>query len=193
VLTFSRARVRVLISCSDRCCEKCRSLDALYRALIAPRQSGGRALTKGVLLDRVIGTLRKQGVQARRGVYIDDFIFDVVIENGGPASVLEVLSFAVPRKDWTPIERDAAHFLYALRRVNADGRAVIQPPAEAPAATASYERILRWLDDEDVPTPRRTNWPTHSSRSTLHTPERLAHTLARSAGKPLRYGVHSSS
>jgi hypothetical protein len=128
------------------------TLAALYKAMVAPR-SGGRAPTKGVLLDRVITSLRKQGMRARRGAYIDDFIFDVVIENGGPKSVLEVLSFAVPRKDWTPIERDAAHFLYALRRVDdLEARAVIQPPAEGRAGTTSYERVRRWLDDEDVRT-----------------------------------------
>jgi hypothetical protein len=128
------------------------TLAALYRAMVAPR-SGGRAPTKGVLLDRVITSLRKQGVRVRRGAYIDDFIFDVVIENGGPRSVLEVLSFAVPRKDWTPIERDAAHFLYALGRVDdLEPRAVIQPPAEGRAGTASYERVRRWFDDEAVPT-----------------------------------------
>lgn len=127
------------------------TLDALYRALVAPR-SGGRAPTKGVLLDRVVTSLRKQGLRARRGAYIDDFIFDVVVENGGPTSVFEVLSFAVPRKDWTPIERDAAHFLYALGRVEeVEPRAVIQPPPEGRAGTTSYERVRRWLDDEEIP------------------------------------------
>jgi hypothetical protein len=129
------------------------TLDALYRSMIAPRAGRGRALTKGVLLDRVVSSLRKEGIRARRGAYIDDFIFDVVVPNGGPTSVLEVLSFAVPRKDWTPIEQDAAHFLYALGRVDdIEGRAVIQPPAEGRAGRASYDRIRRWLDDENVPT-----------------------------------------
>jgi len=127
------------------------TLDALYRSLVAPRPGGGRALTKGVLLDRVVADLRKHGLGARRGAYIDDFIFDVVVPNGQQTSVYEVLSFAVPRKDWTPVERDAAHFLYALGRVNdLEGKAVIQPPSEGRAGTTSYERVRRWLDDEDV-------------------------------------------
>lgn len=131
-----------------------KTLDALYRSMIAPRAGGSRQLTKGVLLDRVITSLRKEGMRARRGAYIDDFIFDVVVANdNAPTSVLGVLSFAVPRKDWTPVERDAAHFLYALGRLHdVQGRAVIQPPAESRAGAASYERVRRWLDDDDVPT-----------------------------------------
>jgi hypothetical protein len=129
------------------------TLDALYRALIAPRPSGSRALTKGVLLDRVVTSLRKQGLPARRGSYIDDFIFDIVVPNGARTSVFEVLSFAAPRKDWTPVERDAAHFLYALGRVtDVEGTAVIQPPPDRRAGTASYERVRRWFGDEAVTT-----------------------------------------
>lgn len=129
------------------------TLDALYRAFIAPRAGGSRALTKGVLLDRVVTSLRRQGLPVRRGAYIDDFIFDVIVSEGAQTSVFEVLSFAVPRKDWTPVERDAAHFLYALRRVgHVEGRAVIQPPSERRAGRTSYERVRRWLDEEDVPT-----------------------------------------
>lgn len=128
------------------------TLDALYRALVAPRPGGGRVPTKGILIDRVIGALRMHGVKAQRGVYIDDFIFDVVVQNGGTRSVLEVLSFAAPRKDWTPIERDAAHFLYALSHVDAEGRAVVQPPADLAPAASSFKRVLRWFDDEGVPT-----------------------------------------
>jgi hypothetical protein len=67
--------------------------------------------------------------------------------------VFEVLSFAAPRKDWTPVERDAAHFLYALGRVNeVEGTAVIQPPPPGRAGTSSYERVLRWFGEEDVTT-----------------------------------------
>jgi hypothetical protein len=128
------------------------SLDALYRAYVAPAPTGGsRAPTKGVVLDRVVDMLRKRGVRARRGGYVDDFIFDVVLENGEKPAVLEVLSFAAPRKDWTPVERDAGHFLYAVRTLELPGRGVVQPPSEQVGKVESYERILRWFDREDVP------------------------------------------
>jgi hypothetical protein len=130
------------------------SLDALYRAYVAPRASGGsRAPTKGVVLDRVVDTLRKRGVKLRRSGYVDDFMFDVVLENGEKPAVLEVLSFAAPRKDWTPVERDAGHFLYAVRTLELPGRGVVQPPSDqvGNGNVESYERVLRWFDHEGVP------------------------------------------
>ncbi|MDP9222907.1 MAG: hypothetical protein M3P18_03460 [Actinomycetota bacterium] len=127
------------------------ALAALYRAYLAPRARGGRAPTKGAVLDRVVETLRRRGVEARRGAYIDDFIFDVVIETSSAPTVLEVLSFAADRKDWTPVERDAGHFLYALSRLSIAGRAVIEPPVNGNGATSSYERVRRWLAREHVP------------------------------------------
>jgi hypothetical protein len=130
-----------------------KTLTALYRAYVAPHPRGSRAPTKGAVLDRVVNALRSQGVRAKRGSYIDDFIFDVVLE--GPRktrTVLEVLSFATPRKDWTAVERDAGHFLYALSRLDVPGRAVIQPPADRNGAAESYERVRRWLEADDVPT-----------------------------------------
>jgi hypothetical protein len=128
------------------------TLAALYRAYVAPRIRGSRAPTKGAVLDRVVDALRRQGVVARRGAYVDDFLFDVVIENGGQASVLEVLSFAAPRKDWAPIERDAGHFLYALQRLALNGTAVIQPPGDDSKALESWERVRRWMESEEVRT-----------------------------------------
>jgi hypothetical protein len=76
----------------------------------------------------------------------------VIDEAQKKPAVLEVLSFAVPRKDWTPVERDAGHFLYALSRLDVAGRAVIQPPHGGNGAVESYERVLRWLEAERVPT-----------------------------------------
>jgi hypothetical protein len=129
------------------------TLTALYRAYLAPRGGRSRAPTKGVVLDDVVAALRRQKVKARRGAYVRDFIFDVVIDQTRvrPASVLEVLSFAAPRKDWTPVERDAGHFLYALGRLEIAGKAVVQPPAAGNGAAQSYDRVRRWLEDEKVP------------------------------------------
>ncbi len=128
------------------------TLTALYRAYVSPRGGGSRLATKGVVLDRVLNALRRQGVPARRGAYIDDFIFDVVVgkERARQHTVLEVLSFAAARKDWTPVERDAGHFLYALQRLKIEGKAVVQPPSDGNGAATSYERVRGWLDDEHV-------------------------------------------
>jgi hypothetical protein len=126
------------------------ALDALYRAFVAPQRRGSRAETKFVLLDRVMKTLRKRGVPARRGERIEDFIFDLVVSSHDRPTVYEVLSFATARKDWTPVERDAGHFLYAVGQLKLPARAVISPPAEANGAADAYNRVSRWFDKEKV-------------------------------------------
>jgi hypothetical protein len=123
-------------------------LQALYRAYLATRGGGGRALTKGVVLDQVVNAMRDSGRRVQRGAYIEDFIFDVVVEEGDQLpSVIEVLSFAAPRKDWTPIEHDAGHFLYATSELDVPASAIIQPPENGGADPAheAHERVLRWL------------------------------------------------
>jgi len=130
-------------------------LDALYRAYAAPRVGGGKVVTKGYVLDRVVAGLRKRGVQLRRGAYVGDFIFDIVIDAPGSLPpLLEVLSFATPKTDWTPAEYDAGHFLYALQQVGKPGMAVVQPPSETSQENASrtYERVIRWFDGARVRT-----------------------------------------
>jgi hypothetical protein len=129
------------------------ALRALYRAYVTPRRIGGaRAPTKGVVLDRVVDALRNRGVHTRRGAYVDDFIFDVVVEGERDRAVFEVLSFAVERKDWTPVERDAGHFLYALQRLGVRGSAVVERPTGHNGAVEAHERVARWFKAEDVPT-----------------------------------------
>lgn len=127
---------------------------SLYRAYLAQRSGGGsRAQTKGQVRDRITKELRARGVDAKLGQYVDDFLFDIVIHNGHPEPmVLEVLSFAGARKDWTPVEFDAGHFLFGCRHVHAEGRAVLVPPADDERALASFERVQRWLGQESVPT-----------------------------------------
>lgn len=129
-------------------------LAALYRAYITPRGGGSRVITKGVALDRVVHTLRNRGYAVRRGEYVEDFIFDMVIETAASRPALaEVLSFATTAKNWTNTEYDAGHFLYALGRLQAPGFTVIQPPSEMSEQTAvtAYERIRRWFDAANVP------------------------------------------
>jgi hypothetical protein len=132
------------------------ALTALYRAYVAPRGGGSRKRTKGVVLDSVVNALRKRGYEARRGEYVGDFIFDVVLDSDDAMRALEVLSFAVERKSWTPIEQDAAHYLYGLRLLRDDrgleGAAVVEPPADdGNGAREAHDRILRWFDREHVP------------------------------------------
>lgn len=128
------------------------ALSALYRAYVAPRTGGSRVLTKGKLLDSVVGTLRKRGLTIRRGDYVNDFLFDAVIGEGEPI-LLDVLSFATSAKAWAPVEHDAAHFLYALGHVgHSSALAVVAPPVESSHSNAirSYDRVSRWLSDAQV-------------------------------------------
>jgi hypothetical protein len=127
-------------------------MTALYRAYLAQRSGGSRPLSKGSVRDRVTNELRGRGFTAVRGQYVDDFLFDIVIQNGHPQpKVVEVLSFAGERKDWTPVEQDAGHFLYGCRHANVIPRAVVLPPTGDEAAEASYNRVTRWLDHEAIP------------------------------------------
>jgi len=128
------------------------TLTALYRAFLST-PGHARAVTKSVVLDRVVATLRKRGFKVERGGEIGDFLFDAVVKSRGrPPNVFEVLSFATPRKDWTPVLHDAGHFLYALERVEATAKAVIQPPSDSLGADASaaHKRVRKWLDSAQV-------------------------------------------
>lgn len=126
--------------------------DALYKALVAPRGGGTSRLTKSVVLDKVVSGLRRGGFAVQRGAYVDDFIFDAVLDTGKGRNVIEVLSFAAPRKDWAPIERDAGHFLFAKEELSLPGSAVVAPPRHHATASATehYTKVRRWLDKHDV-------------------------------------------
>lgn len=122
-------------------------LDGLYTAYVAPRQRPG-ATTKGVVIDRVVGLLRRRGLNVVRGQYVQDFFFDIVVQaKQRPLSVVQVLSFASRQRNWIPVEHDAGHFLYALRQTQGKGLGIIQPPAESQkeGATASFARVLGWF------------------------------------------------
>jgi hypothetical protein len=127
------------------------TLSALYKTYVAPRSSGRSALTKGAILDKTIAAFRRQGFDVRRGQYVGDFIFDAVIRRP-QQSVIDVLSFATNVKDWSRVEHEAAHFVYALERLDTKGLAVVQPPVEESAngATKSYRRVAGWLKDADI-------------------------------------------
>lgn len=128
------------------------TLEALYRALVAPRYRGSspRTVTKGAFLDRVVERFRTEGIPVRRGEYVKDFLFDAVATpKGRPPIMVEVLSFATLAKSWVNSEHDAGHFLYAVERTNAStAMAVINPPTDESVETAraSFERIKRWFN-----------------------------------------------
>lgn len=128
-------------------------LDDLYRAFLARRGGGGRPMTQGVVLDRVVNAYRKQGRDVHRGRYVGDFIFHAVLDPDSAPQPIEVLSFGAARKDWTPVERDAGHFLFAVEQLQLRGRAVIQPPSDEgdELASATHMRVRRWLDSREVP------------------------------------------
>jgi hypothetical protein len=128
------------------------TLQALYRAYVAPIPAP-RAVTKGVVIDKVVKILRGRGFSVNRSQYIGDFLFDAVVERKEGPLACDVLSFATAKQDWLPTERDAGHFLYGLERVKLPGIAVIQPPAEESRGEAqtSFERVRRWFKDAAVP------------------------------------------
>jgi hypothetical protein len=124
------------------------TLESLYRAYAAPKGGGSTAATHGRVLDRVMTQLRRRGWSVKRGEYVGDFIFDLVVSK--PRSLVgEVFSFASGAKNLIPVEQSAGHFLYGLREVQLPGLAVIQPPKDS-ASDPSFQRVTRWLGREGV-------------------------------------------
>jgi hypothetical protein len=129
------------------------TLQALYRAYVAPTGGGSKLLTKGAVTDKVVSALRKQGFSVRRSEYVGDFIFDAVVERTEGLLACDVLSFATVKQDWIPTERDAGHFLYGLGQLKLSGMAVIQPPTQESREEArrSFQRVRHWFKDAAVP------------------------------------------
>jgi hypothetical protein len=129
------------------------TLQALYRAFVAPKPAP-RSQSKGVVLDRVVTSLRNWGITTYRGRYFHDYLFDAVVEAALQPIVIEVLSFASTARDWSTTERDAGHFLFALSHIDASGAAVVKGPSDAsrPEARTSFRRVLEWFEREDIPT-----------------------------------------
>jgi hypothetical protein len=127
------------------------TLQALCRAYVAP-VGAPRSLTKGVVTDKVVHALRKQGLNVRRSEYVGDFIFDAVVDRPGGPVVCNVLSFATTKNNAIPIERDAGHFLYGVEQLRVPGIAIIEPPANSVAdeVRSSHDRVRRWFAGADV-------------------------------------------
>ena len=129
-------------------------IEQLYRTLVAPVGRPVQRLAKAEVLDRVVQSFRSRGAVVRRSSYLNDFVFDAIVEPGDKTpTAVEVLSFAVDKVDWTRVERDAGHFLFAISRVAADPLCVVQPPSVSGEVEAkrSHDRIRQWLDTESIP------------------------------------------
>lgn len=129
------------------------TLKALFTAYVAPRGGGGsQAVTKGALQTRTVKALQKRGLAVAVNRYIGDFLFDVVVERAEKPLVVEVISFANARKDWSETEHEVGHFLYGLAHSRASGAAIINPPTEVSNAVAdrAHGRVVRWLKEEHV-------------------------------------------
>jgi hypothetical protein len=130
------------------------TLRALYKAFVASK-AAPRSDTKSVVLDEVVSTFRKWGLNTQRGQYIDDYLFDAVIALAeASTTVVEVLSFATGTRDWSTTERAAGHFVFAVDQTGLPAAAVVKPPSDASRDTAgtSYGRVLRWFDRAQIPT-----------------------------------------
>jgi hypothetical protein len=131
------------------------TLDSLYRALVAPKVSRGPGVSRSQVLDQVVQQFRSGGTPVERGAYLNDYILDAVASpSGRPRLPIHTLSFALPNRDWSHVERDTGHFLFAIGRLNEKGVCVMQPPTEISRSSAidSLGRVTRWLTSEGVET-----------------------------------------
>ena len=133
-----------------------KTLDALYKAFVARPTGSGGSLTKGAITDKVVAGFRARGFRVRRGQYVGDFVFDVIVDREEGPLACDVMSFATGAKDFSPAEWEAGHFLFGLRRLELPGVAVIEPPPHQShhEAQASYDRVEQWCGQEQVPVRR---------------------------------------
>jgi hypothetical protein len=127
------------------------TLEDLYKALVRPMYSPSEPHSKGRILDKVVDRIRRRHAQIRRGQYVNDFLFDAVIDSDTP-KVIGVLSFANRAKSMKVTEHDAAHFLFACERVTVEPRLLLQRPLDNSSgeARASYSRVSEWLSQAEV-------------------------------------------
>jgi hypothetical protein len=132
-----------------------KTVRVLYRALVAPRRARRDSLQKGAILDRVISLCRANGADVSRGLYVGDFLFDAVVavKDQSPTAI-GVLSFHSVKSDVGSIERDAGHYLFGLRHVEANPVCVLEPPGKESSDSVwkSHSRVANWLKDEEVTT-----------------------------------------
>jgi hypothetical protein len=128
-------------------------LSRLFKALVARPTSRRPGRTKADVLDRTVAAFRQIGAPVRVGQYQGDFLLDALVESDRDGDyAVHTQSFDAMRRDWSSVEHQAAHFLYAIGKLNQRAISVIEPPASdvESAATVSYQRIGRWLGDAGV-------------------------------------------
>lgn len=143
---------------------------ALYRAFVAPRPGGGgKIVTKGKLLDKIVADARKRGVALRRGEYVGDVLFDAIADTGAPIAV-ECLSFATQAQTWANVEHDAGHFLFGIKRTGLRGMVVIQPSEDHShdSALVAQQRVERWCADENISVVSPGDAPSELQLATAH-------------------------
>ncbi len=126
---------------------------SLYQALVAPKISSSAGYTKGHVLDRLARWFTSQGSSLDIAAYVDEFLFDGVLNRRGrTVCAMHVSSFAARTLDLRSVERDVGHFLFAAPRVAAKCVAVIQPPPDGSGADnrRMHERVTEWLEDASV-------------------------------------------
>ena len=136
--------------------------EALYRGLVVPQLPLRQGSSRFRVLDKTVRAFRAEGLPVRRGPSVGDFTFDATIDlEHKPTLAVQVLSFDSARADGAAMERDAGHFLYAVRETGLSPFCVVQPPgSNSPTGKAdSYLRVRRWLEHESVPTQTLSSLP----------------------------------
>lgn len=137
------------------------SLNALYRALVAPRQRREAGVSRGQILDRLVRACRSAGASISPGSFVDDVLFDAVVSGPDRRVPVQVLSFETEAENPRTIEQSAGHFLYGLSRIHEGGVCVIQPPFDrsSDSTRTSHRRVSRWMSDEGVSVLRPDEMP----------------------------------
>lgn len=130
------------------------TLKALKKAYIATPAFQGPIKSKADLLTQSVDILRLRGLSVDRGSYYRKFYFDLIIrkEKSTRPNFAEVLTFNLVKKNWVETEQDAGHFLYALKKIDMNGFAIVQAPTETSVDEAfkSHERVMSWFKGEKI-------------------------------------------
>lgn len=145
-LSFSPPRTAAIVNSIDE------TLKSLYKAYVAPKRGRGSTNSRGAILDRVVQMCRDAGARIEPGSYVRDVLFDAIVQGTGTRAAIQVLSFETEALSPRGAELSAGYFLHGLRRVQADGICVAQPPHDAASAAAriSFDRVSRWMGDAGV-------------------------------------------
>ena len=129
-----------------------RALAATFKALVTRPTARRAGYGKAEILDRAVSTLRGVGATVRVGEYLDDFLIDALIVQArdNPPAIIHAQTFDGARRDWSRLEQETAHFLFASEQIRGEAICVVQPPTErngVEAGARSYSRVERWIAD----------------------------------------------